>query len=169
MSPQDIAIRPFQPGDAAAFRVLNEAWIEKYFSIEDEDHAVLGSPVERILKPGGHIFMAVAGDNCVGCCTLIALGPGVFELAKMAVAESCRGKGIGRKILEHTIAQARALGATSLVLGSNTKLKDAIHLYESVGFSHIPPERVPPSPYTRANVFMEMSSNGARGSAALVS
>jgi predicted N-acetyltransferase YhbS len=111
MSRQDIAIRPFQPGDALAFRRLNEAWIAKYFTLEDEDHAVLGDPVERIVNPGGHIFMAAAGDECVGCCALIAMRPGVFELAKMAVAESHRGQGIGRKILEHTVAQAKALGA----------------------------------------------------------
>jgi putative acetyltransferase len=44
-----------------------------------------------------------------------------------------------------------------LFLGSNSKLENAVHLYESVGFQHVPPERLPPNPYTRANVFMEMS------------
>jgi putative acetyltransferase len=174
MSVPDIEVRPFQSSDSLAFRLLNEAWIGKHFSIEDEDRAVLGNPVERILKPGGHIFMAVAGDECVGCCALIFLRPGVFELAKMAVAEDYRGRGLGRKILEYTLAQAQALGAASLFLGSNNTLKDAIHLYESVGFRHLPPERVPPSPYARANVFMEMyfESRGAElsnGTSALVS
>jgi putative acetyltransferase len=48
---------------------------------------------------------------------------------------------------------ARALGATKLTLATNSKLPNAIHLYESLGFRHLPPE---PSPYARANVFMEM-------------
>jgi putative acetyltransferase len=30
------------------------------------------------------------------------------------------------------------------------------HLYESVGFRHVPPASLPPNPYTRANVFMQM-------------
>jgi putative acetyltransferase len=152
----DIKIRPFQSEDSPAFGSLNEAWISKYFSLEDEDRLTLGNPEERILKPGGHIFMATADKKCVGCCALIFLRPGVFEVAKMAVAEEYRGRGIGRKLLEYTIAQAKTLGARSLFLGSNTKLKDAIHLYESAGFRHLPPERVPPSPYVRANVFMEL-------------
>jgi putative acetyltransferase len=80
----------------------------------------------------------------------------VFEVAKMAVSESCRGHGIGRKLLEYAIAQAKALGAHTLELASNTKLANAVHLYESVGFRHLPPERVEPSPYARANVFMEL-------------
>jgi hypothetical protein len=44
-----------------------------------------------------------------------------------------------------------------LFLGSNAKLENAVHLYESIGFRHVPPERIPPMPYTRANVFMEMA------------
>jgi len=35
-------------------------------------------------------------------------------------------------------------------------LANAIHLYESVGFRHLPPDRVTPSPYARSNVQMEM-------------
>ena len=46
------------------------------------------------------------------------------------------------------------MGATLLTLATSRKLANAIHLYESIGFQHIPPE---PSPYSRADVFMEMS------------
>lgn len=152
----DISIRPFQASDRDAFRKLNEEWIARRFALEPQDHLVLGDPDTHILQLGGHIFMACTEGGAVGCCALIPLTPGVFELAKMTVAEAYRGCGIGRKILEHTIAQARALGAKSLHLGSNTVLADAIHLYESCGFKHRPPESVPPSPYARANVFMDL-------------
>ncbi|HEX3571546.1 MAG TPA: GNAT family N-acetyltransferase, partial [Acidobacteriaceae bacterium] len=100
--------------------------------------------------------MAVAGEERVGCCALIFIKPGVFEVAKMAVSERYGGHGIGRKLLEYTIAHAKSLGAHTLELASNTKLANAVHLYESVGFRHLPPERVEPSPYARANVFMEL-------------
>jgi hypothetical protein len=49
-----------------------------------------------------------------------------------------------------------ALGAESLYLETNDRLADAIHLYESLGFRHLPPERIVPSPYARANVYMEL-------------
>jgi putative acetyltransferase len=152
----NIRIRPFRPSDRDAFRELNERWIAQYFGLEQQDRLVLGDPDAHILQPGGHIFMACAEDTPVGCCALIPLTPEVFELAKMTVAEAYRGCGIGRRILEHTITQARILGAKSLHLGSNKSLADAIHLYQSFGFKHRPPESVPPSPYVRANVFMEL-------------
>jgi GNAT superfamily N-acetyltransferase len=152
----DIQLRSFQSGDERAFRALNEDWIVKYFALEEPDQVVLGDPVGKILKPGGHIFMAMANDRAIGCCALVAMGDHTFELAKMAVMETYRGQGIGRELLQYTITQAKALGATRLYLETNSKLATAIHLYESLGFRHLPPERVVPSPYARANVFMEM-------------
>ncbi|HWC16357.1 MAG TPA: GNAT family N-acetyltransferase [Terriglobales bacterium] len=153
----EIRVRPFQPGDEIAFRELNEAWIAKYFTIEEAERPYLEDPVGKILAIGGHIFLAVAGEDPVGCCALIPTQPGEFELAKMAVQESLRGRGIGRKILDYTIVQAKNIGATRLYLETNRKLANAIHLYESVGFQHVAPELVIPSPYARANVFMELS------------
>jgi putative acetyltransferase len=154
MPAPDIHIRPYQLSDSAAFRALNEEWIVKYFGIEEQDRITLGDPDGNIIQPGGHIFMALTDNKPVGCCALIPVRPGVFELAKMAVAEEYRGHGIGRKVLKYTIRKAKALGAKSLCLGSNTRLANAIHLYESFGFRHLSPESVAASPYVRANVFM---------------
>jgi putative acetyltransferase len=152
-----IEIRSLKTGeDTTAFRTLNEEWITRYFTLEKMDRETLGDPENKILHKGGHIFMAYLGQQAVGCVALIPLGQGVYELSKMAVSPELRGLGIGRSLLEHTITQAKLAGAKSLFLGSNAKLTNAVHLYESVGFRHVPPEKIPPMPYTRANVFMEM-------------
>jgi putative acetyltransferase len=154
----EIRIRSFQGGDdAAAFRRLNEEWITRFFVLEDKDREVLGQPERMILHKGGHIFMIDAGMETVGCVALIPMGDGVYELSKMAVSPELRGLGIGRKLLEHAVTQARVIGAKSLFLGSSTKLKNAVHLYESIGFHHVPPESLPPMPYSRADVYMEMT------------
>jgi putative acetyltransferase len=153
MSASAIHLRPFQPGDAEAFRQLNEAWIRRYFGLEEADNRILGDPEGYVLAQGGHIFFATCDDKPIGCCALIPTEPGVFEVAKMAVAEPWQGRGIGRRVLAYTIEQGRLLGASSLYLETNSKLANAIHLYESLGFRHLPPK---PSPYVRANVFMEL-------------
>ena len=156
MNSTEVEIRSFTPQDADAFRILNEEWITTYFGMEEEDHFQLNEPESHILKPGGHIFMAFLNGEPVGCCALIPMKAGVFELAKMAVAPGFQGRGIGRKILAHTIDEARRWGAKRLFLGSNSKLGSAVHLYESLGFRHLKPKEIPPSPYARANVFMEL-------------
>jgi len=149
-------IREFQPGDEADFRRLNEEWIVRYFGMEQADEDQLAHPRERILEPGGRIFFAIDNGTPVGCCALLAVEPGHYELVKMAVTESCRGQGVGRKLVEHAVECARALGATHISLETNSKLTPAVRLYEAAGFRHIPRERFVPSPYARCNVQMEM-------------
>jgi putative acetyltransferase len=156
-SENTVTIREFRPGDETAFRLLNEEWIIRYFgSLEPPDVATLTQPQGKILDPGGRIFFATQGDQLIGCCALLAIAPGEFEVAKMTVRESSRRGGIGRQLLQTTIAEARAMGASRLYLETNRMLVNAIRLYESVGFRHLPPERVVPSAYTRANVYMEL-------------
>ena len=150
----EIELRLFRYEDAEAFRELNEAWIRKFFGMEEHDYLMLGNPADYIVRPGGQIIMARLEGRGVGCCALIPMEPGVYEVAKMAVAEGLHGRGIGRKVLARTIEEARLMGATKLYLETNRKLANAIHLYESLGFQHLPPKQ---SPYTRANVFMELS------------
>jgi putative acetyltransferase len=157
-TPPAIEIYELQPmDDVTAFRTLNEEWITDFFTLEEADRKALGDPHGTILNRGGHIYMARRRDHVVGCVALVPVGNDVYELSKMAVAPEVRGQGIGRKLLVHTVEQAKALGARSLFLGSSTKLVQALKLYESVGFRHVTPERLPPLPYTRANVFMEMA------------
>ena len=148
-----LQFQEFKLRDADAFYALNESWIKKYFEMEAFDHRVLGDPVGEIIQPGGHIYMAYAEEHAIGCCALVFVRPNVYEVAKMAVSEQYRGRGVGRHLLAYVIGQAQALGATLLTLVTNDKLANAIHLYESLGFRHLPPE---PSPYKRANVFMEL-------------
>ncbi|HEY6468100.1 MAG TPA: GNAT family N-acetyltransferase [Candidatus Acidoferrales bacterium] len=155
--PVAVKIRSFEPGtsDAEAFRSLNEEWIRRFFAMEARDFEILRDPESSILKHGGHIYMAYLGTEAVGCVALESMGERVYELCKMAVKPNLRGQGVGRRLLEYAIEQARALGAESLSLGSSTKLPNAVHLYESVGFRHLPPERRPNTPYSRTDVFME--------------
>ena len=146
-----VEIRPLQAGeDATAFRTLNEETLEK------ADRETLGDPENKILKKGGYVFMAYLGHQAVGCVALIPMGNGVYELSKMAVSPEQRGLGIGRRLLQHAVTHAKRIGAKSLFLGSNSRLENAVHLYESIGFRHVPAERLPEMPYVRANVFMEL-------------
>ncbi len=156
-SKADVEIRPLKIGeDGTAFRTLNEEWISRYFVLEPKDRETLGDPENTILHKGGQVYQAWLDGIAVGCVALIPMGNGVYELSKMAVSPELRGGGIGRRLIEHAITDAKTLGATSLFLGSNSVLKNAVHLYESIGFRHVPKETLPDMHYARADVFMEM-------------
>ena len=150
-----VVLRRFQPGDEKAFKELNEAWISRDFEIEPGDREILGDPQGKILEKGGQICLAELDGEVVGCCALVPMKAGEFELAKMTVSNAARGQGIGRRLLVFAIAVARVLKTRRLYLESNTKAAAAVHLYEELGFRHMTvPETT--SKYARANVFMEM-------------
>lgn len=157
----DLRIRPFAPGDEESFRRLNEEWITAYFRLEQKDIELFADPRKIVLDKGGHIFLVKAvspgePSEVIGCCALLPRGPAEFEVTKMAVSPSLRGGGVGRKLLLHTIDAARSFGARRLYLETSHKLPNAIHLYESVGFRHLPPERITPSLYARSDTYMEL-------------
>jgi putative acetyltransferase len=153
----EIEIRQLLIGeDGSAFRTLNEEWITHYFVLEAKDREVLGDPEGMILRKGGQVFIVYSGGEAVGCVALIPMDDGVYELSKMAVLPAMRGLGVGRRLLMHAVEQAKVLGAKRLFLGSSSKLQNAVHLYESIGFRHVPAESLPPMHYARSDVYMEM-------------
>lgn len=110
-----IEIRSLAPGDdTTPFRTLNEEWITKYFTLEAKDLETLNDPVHSILLKGGYIFMAYAAAEAIGCVALVPMRDGIYELSKMAVSPHLQGRGLGRRLLLHAIAQAKCVGAKSL-------------------------------------------------------
>jgi GNAT superfamily N-acetyltransferase len=152
LMPHDgLQIVPYRAEHARAFRDLNLAWIERYFAVEERDARDLGDPATYILAPGGHIIMAELNGVAVGTVALMREDEGVFELAKMTVADSTRGLGVGRALGEAAIAHARIIGARKLELLTNSALVPAIALYHSLGFVDVP---LGHTEYARADVHM---------------
>lgn len=148
----------FEPRHAEAWRTLNEAWISRHFALEPADEAVLGDPVGKVLAPGGHIFMVEGPDGApAGCVGLKAMDDGGFEVIKMTVAESARGTGLGRRLMQACIDRAKASGAPRLFLETNGALGPALGLYRAMGFVDIPPRD---SDYSRCDVWMELVFSG---------
>lgn len=148
----------FDPRYAADFRTLNEAWITRFFAIEPKDAQVLGDPAGQILARGGQVFFALEDDGrAVGCVALIPMADGGMELAKMAVDEASQGRGHAKRLMTACVDHARAVGASRLYLESSLRLTPALTLYERFGFTHLPPDRRPSSPYQRADVWMELT------------
>jgi GNAT superfamily N-acetyltransferase len=151
-----LPIIPFRPELASAFAELNRAWIETLFTLEEADWKVLKDPEAAIIKPGGQIFFAMDDAQAVGTAAAIWSGPGIVELAKMAVTPSHRGRGLGARLGRAVIDYARAQGATRVYLETNSALANAIRLYERLGFRHAP--FLAHSDYARADVYMELSA-----------
>ena len=92
-----------------------------------------------VAAPGTHFFAAVGDDgHIVGCATLCVFDSPTGRKAcveDVVVNPACRGKHIGRELMEHIIDFARReLGDVELHLTSSPRRVAANNLYRSIGF-----------------------------------
>ncbi|MDH3192990.1 MAG: GNAT family N-acetyltransferase, partial [Acidimicrobiia bacterium] len=83
------------------------------------------------------LFVAEDGDAIVGSLTLIIFRSPTGVRARIedvVVAESARGTGLGRRLTDAAIEQARATGAKAIGLTSRPSREAANGLYQSMGF-----------------------------------
>jgi len=92
--------------------------------------------VGALRGPGVTFWSAWSDATLAGMGALQQLDAQRGELKSMRVADALLGRGVGRAILEHIVAQARARGLTSLWLetGSSPAFTPALRLYERAGF-----------------------------------
>jgi putative acetyltransferase len=97
--------------------------------------------VDALKQPGVTFWSAWAGSEIAGCGALKRLDAARGEIKSMRVADRFLGKGVGRAVLEHIIAEAQRMGLTSLWLetGSAEAFRPAIGLYRSAGFKRCGP------------------------------
>jgi GNAT superfamily N-acetyltransferase len=149
-----ITLVPYRAEYREAFERLNRLWLKEHAILEEADLDYLREPEQRILAGGGEVFFALDGATVVGTCAAIRMSPTTWELAKLSVDPSARGRGLGRRLCGAVIEYARGAGASEVVLTSNSALVDAIRLYESLGFRH---GSVPANVrYVSVDVFMRL-------------
>jgi GNAT superfamily N-acetyltransferase len=90
--------------------------------------------------PNGLLMLATEDDELAGCIALRKLAPGVCEMKRLFVRPRFRASGLGRKLVETIVDEARKLGYTHMRLDTLPGLMDkAIALYRSFGFIEIGP------------------------------
>jgi ribosomal protein S18 acetylase RimI-like enzyme len=135
----EIEIRRATADDAAAIAHLLHDFNTEYDEPTPGVAALTG--YSRQLLEQGEMTVLLAGDGPDGI-SLIRFRPCVWtgepeaHLQELYVVPSLRGRGIGRALLEATLAAAREAGATGIDLNTGETDTAARALYESMGFSN---------------------------------
>lgn len=123
------------------FQVLREYHLKPDPNNTDADL----NDIEAIyIEPGG-LFEVVENDDgrIVGSVGLYKLSSEVCELRKMYLLPETRGHGLGKKLLERSIAGAKELGFKRIELETASPLVEAIALYKRYGFQVIKRDHLP--------------------------
>ena len=94
--------------------------------------------------PGGCLLLAEQGNKIIGCVALRKISDTICEMKRMYIRPKFRGRGFGKKLAYSVIAKARKMGYRRMRLDTIAFMKEAITLYQSLGFIEIPPYRYNP-------------------------
>ncbi len=95
----------------------------------------------QLYSQPGHAYWVIEQDGNVvgggGVAPLKCSEAGICELQKMYFLPTARGKGMAKKLALIAMNHAREQGFTRCYLETTAFLKEAIALYEHLGFEHI--------------------------------
>lgn len=130
-------IAPERPDTADARMLIDE--LEQHLTPYYPATSRHGYSVEKLIKQGVAFFMARQDDVPAGCGGVQFFGTEYGELKRMFVRPQFRGLGLAKLMLEHLEQYTREHGINLLRLETGIHQKEAIGLYERMGFKNIPP------------------------------
>ncbi|MFP2239450.1 GNAT family N-acetyltransferase [Pseudescherichia vulneris] len=141
---QTLLLRALTPNDNPAIaRVIRQVSAE-YGLTADKGYTVADPNLDELYQlysQPGHAYWVIEQDGKVvgggGVAPLTCSEPDICELQKMYFLPSARGKGLAKKLALLAMDHAREHGFTRCYLETTAFLKEAIALYEHLGFEHI--------------------------------
>ena len=146
---------PYNPKYKDKFIELNKAWISDMFTLEPLDEKEL-SNIEKYIDADGQIFFAVDdADEVMACCMIAPREDGDWEIMKFAASDKYKGSGAGKACLEACLNYAKEKKVEKIIIVSNKRCVQAVHLYRKYGFDEVPVDKEK-FPFERGDIAFEM-------------
>ena len=126
-------------------------WLGIDLSFQNIDEELADFP-GKYREPEGVFLVAKDGDRVVGCVGLRRIEPGICEMKRLFVVDSCKGRGLGDSLVREIIRYAKSMGYAKMRLDTLSTMGAAQNLYRRLGFVEISQYTVNPIP---GAVFME--------------
>lgn len=101
----------------------------KLLLLADPSQEVIESYINR-----AQCFVAEVDDTVIGVYVLLPTRPETVELVNVAVDENQQGNGIGKRLVDHAIKNARSLGFKTIEVGTGNSGLSQLALYQKCGF-----------------------------------
>ena len=118
------------------------------------DQELAGLPGDYA-PPRGRLLLATLEGVAAGCVALHPLEGPICEMKRLYVRPQFRGRGLGKRLADEVIREARALSYQQLRLDTvEPRMGEAVAMYRKMGFQEIAPYR--PNPIEGA-LYMELT------------
>ncbi len=128
-----LIVEHFTPADQSAARTLILAGLEERWGVLDPALNPDLTDIAASYATGAFLVARLAGQ-LVGTGALLPEGEGTGRIVRMSVARSHRRCGIGARILQALLDEARTRGYRTIVLETTETWDDAIAFYMRHGF-----------------------------------
>lgn len=101
------------------------------------DLLLLADPSEQIVKEylkRGQCYIAEMNNTIIGVYVLLPTRPETVELVNIAVNENRQGKGMGRRLVQHAVKNAKVQGYKTIEIGTGNSGMGQLALYQKCGF-----------------------------------
>lgn len=143
--PEITFLHPTTPEELAVTREI----FREYAQSLDIDLGFQGFEEELADLPGeygdprGDLVLALVEGSVAGCCALRPMDDvdysNACEMKRLYVRKAFRGFGLGRQLVDYTMASAIRLGYDCILLDTLDSMESARALYADFGFEEIPP------------------------------
>ena len=114
-----------------------ETWIQTDLCFQSFEQELAELP-GKYAPPEGRLLLAFQDGQLAGCVALRKIGEGVCEMKRLFVRPDCHGKGLGHRLIDQVVKEAREIGYQRMRLDTLERLTSARALYASFGFVDIP-------------------------------
>jgi GNAT superfamily N-acetyltransferase len=133
-----VIVRPVKASDVPSVVALVRQVLTE-FGLRFGEGAQTDDELSRLpgsYEMGGGAFWIAENPRgtLLGTCGVFPVALSTFELRKMYLDSSARGRGLGQRLLDESIAWTRAHGGLRMVLDTTEKMDRAIAFYEANGF-----------------------------------
>lgn len=114
--------------------------INEEFGVNFDIQAILEDDMlhlDKFMPPEGSLLLGFEEDRLAGIACLKFLSPGIGEIKRMYVRPGDRKRGMGRMLISRLLEEAAQIGYERVRLDSAGFMKEAHHLYQTVGFTRI--------------------------------
>lgn len=135
----EVRIVPFSREHAAgAVHVIASVFAEYAMTFDPADYDVDLQDIDTSYAGRGGAFSVLLDDDrVVGTVGVVAYGGAECEIKRLYLLPAYRGRGHGRRLLQHALDWGRARGCHRAVAWSDVRLQTAHEVYRRMGFETI--------------------------------